>query len=312
MKRMQIFIIMIYCCIQLCVPGCSDKGTGPETQVTPLDGRGGGVIAYCYQPVTPGDTKKEIYAINADGSGNVRLIQTSLSLNHHDWSPDGLRFAAVGYTTSTTWSIYVFDADGMNLTRLTSASDVWDNDPVWSPDGSRIAFMRFYSSQNREEIWMMNADGSDPHWIGVEGGSPKWSPTGNRLIYHSLKDTVGHYDIYTCNPDGTGETRLTFASSGEITPVWSPDSLHVAFVRVDEQFNHEVCIMDADGSNVRSLADGGSPKWSPDGSLIAFHQGPAEEWEVYIINTDGTNQRQVTGSPSGITAINPVWKPLDP
>ena len=221
--------------------GCNKTGTNPDPvpQIIPLDGRGGGVIAYCYQPVTSGNTKKEIYAINADGSGNIRMIQTDVSLNHHAWSPDGLRFAAVGYASTTTWSIYVFDADGINLTRLTSTSDVWDIDPAWSPDGSRIVFTRNYPSQNREELWMMNADGSEAHWIGVEGGSAKWSPSGTRLIYHSLKQAIGNYEIYTCNVDGTDEARLTSTSSGEITPVWSPDSSQIAFTRVDDDLNHE-------------------------------------------------------------------------
>jgi TolB protein len=279
--------------------------SGPDP--TP-SGRGGGVIAYCYQPVTRGNTKKEIHAINADGSDDVRMIDTDLSLNHHDWSPDAQKLAAVGYASETTWSIYVFDADGSNLTRLTSTSDVWDGDPAWSPDGARIVFTRVYPDQdNREEIWLMNSDGSDQHWIGVEGGSAKWSPDGTRFIYHALKSD--NYDIYTCNTDGTDEQQLTSAPSGEIMPVYSPDGSRIAFTRVGDDSSDGVCIMDSDGTNIRRLTDGGAPKWSPDGSLIAFHSGPFGEWEVYIIDSDGTDVRQVTKSPAGITAINPVWRP---
>jgi Tol biopolymer transport system component/L-ascorbate metabolism protein UlaG (beta-lactamase superfamily) len=275
-----------------------------------LDGRGGGVIAYCYQPVAGANTKKEIHAINADGSGDIGIINTDVGLNHHNWSPDAQKFAAVGYASETTWSIYVFDADGSNFARLTSTDDVWDNDPAWSPDGTQIAFTRIYPDQNnREEIWLMNSDGSDQHWIGVQGGSAKWLPDGARLIYHAQKSPDDSYDIYTCNTDGTDEERLTSTPSGEITPVYSPDGSQIALTVVGDDLSHGIYVMDADGTNVRRLTEGGAPKWSPDGSLIAFHSGPFEEWEVYIINSDGTNLRQVTNSPTGITAINPVWWP---
>lgn len=309
MKKILYGKINIVILFVLSMAVCNKKGTGPNSnnESVPLDGRGGGVIAYCYQPVAGNDTKKEIYAMNADGSGNTRLIETDLSLNHHDWSPDTQWFTAVGYASETTWSIYIFHADGSNLTRLTATNGVWDIDPAWSPDGSQIAFTRFYPTQNREEIWIMNADGSNQHDIGIEGGSPKWSPDGTRLIYHARRDD--DYDIYTCDADGDNEQAITSASTGEIVPVWSSDGSQIVFVEVEGDLNHTICIVDSNGTNLRRLTDGGSPKWSPDGSVIAFHSGPAEEWEVYIINTDGTNRRQVTDSPSGITAINPVWRP---
>lgn len=102
----------------------------PEPQAIPLDGRGGGVIAYCYQPLQ-GPALKEIYAINADGTGNTKLSDAQIGLNHHDWSPDAQSIAAVGYVSQATWSIYVFSADdGGNLTRLTSTDGVWDSEPA--------------------------------------------------------------------------------------------------------------------------------------------------------------------------------------
>lgn len=306
MKLIKCFIISALLSFSIFSFNCKKNSTEPH--IIPLDGRGGGVIAYCYQPVTSDNTKKEIHAINADGSGNTRIIDTEVSLNHHDWSPDALKFAAVGYFNETTWSIYIFDADGTNLTRLTSTNDVWDNDPAWSPDGTRIAFTRIYPAQNREEIWIMNSDGSNQHWIGVEGGSAKWSPDGARLIYHSLKND--NYDIFTCNIAGTDQQQLTSTASGEITPIYSPGGSQIAFTVVDDDLSHDICIMNSDGTNFHRLTEGGAPKWSPDGSIIAFHSGPFEQWEVFIINSDGTNLRPVTDSPSGITAINPVWRPV--
>ena len=72
--------------------------------VVPLDGRGGGILAYTLQPGT-NQGYHVIYAMNADGTGNSRITNASFGLNHHEWSPDAHRIAAVGYRDDyETWS----------------------------------------------------------------------------------------------------------------------------------------------------------------------------------------------------------------
>ncbi len=73
--------------------------------------------------------------------------------------------------------------------------------------------------------------------------------------------------------------------------------------------------MNADGTDVRQLTDNDAcddnPRWSPDGSLLAFSsdRAEAERFDVYVMEADGTNVRQVTHTPTGARAINPIWRP---
>lgn len=293
--------------------GCEEKTTepapGPPSQ--PPDTGSAGVIAYCYEPTSGDNPKESIYTINTDGSGNTELMAAPVGINYPDWSPDGQKLAVLGYVSESTWSIYVFNADGTSLVRLTTADGVWDGDPAWSPDGSQIVFTRIYPAQNyRAEIWVMDADGSDQSWAGTEGGSARWSPDGTRLIYHAMKGD--NYEIYSCNTDGTDEQQLTSTPEGELTPAWAPDGSQIAMTVVTAGpggFVHQIYVMDSDGSNRRALTDeqtgGAYPRWSPDGSSIAFKSNG----EIYIINADGTGLRQLTSSPAGVNAINPAWKP---
>ncbi|MFC2082392.1 TolB family protein, partial [Bacteroidota bacterium] len=161
----------------------------------------GGVIAYTYQPLQGGI--HQIYTINEDGTGNHQIVESNIGLNHHDWSRDGTRIVCVGYIGSNfnTWSIHVFNADGTGLIRLTATSNVYDNEPRWSPDGSRIAFTRIFPNDNfREEIWLMNPDGSNQHSIEIGGNVSDWSTDGNRLLYAGVNGD--NYDIFTCDLNG--------------------------------------------------------------------------------------------------------------
>lgn len=114
---------------------------------------------------------------------------------------------------------------------------------TWSPDGSRIAFVR---GKSRNDIYVVNADGSGQARLAA-GENPAWSPDGERITFEQKSFsgyTSGYTYIYVMNYDGSG---LTVLANG-YDPAWSPDGNRIAFSR-----GGEIYVMNADGSQEKRL-----------------------------------------------------------
>jgi Tol biopolymer transport system component len=159
------------------------------------------------------------------------------------------------------------NADGTGITRLTT--DTSNNRfPVWSPDGSKIAFES--DRTGLYQVWVMDADGTNPRQVttdsATKGQLPDWSPDGSRIAYSSL--ATGNGDIYVINADGTNPTRLTSDPALDFGPAWSPDGTQIAFTsgRGSATGAQTVYVMNADGSNQHPVHPFGNqtvPAWQP-------------------------------------------------
>ena len=155
--------------------------------------------------------------------------------------------------------LYVLNADGSGLRDLTRKLGVESgsgagpaSDPVWSPDGRMIAFVRL---NTRLGVYVVNADGSGvrnltPKPKGAAYAAPAWSPDGRKIAFASERD--GNSEIYLMNADGSGQRRLTRDLAYDGDPAWSPDGQKIAFVS-NRDGRYEVYVMNADGSGQRSL-----------------------------------------------------------
>jgi Tol biopolymer transport system component len=270
-----------------------------------------------------------IYLIHADGTDRRPLVSGSSDLPLA-WSPDGSRLAftagkvrshgSIGQT-----SIRIVSADGTNgrlLTRAPSHTAQW---PTWSPDGRRIAFIARSSSEDRNRLYVIRADGTGLHTLGpapashANDWSPDWSPDGRWILFERIGVGPSRNALMAIRPDGTGVRRIATLIAGPqfICPDWSPDGSKIAYqasTSVATRNFPEIWVMNADGTGRTRLTHDPSrdenPDWSPDGTRIAFYSERFSKAgaEIFVMDAaDGGNVVRVTRDPWYSSL--PRWKP---
>ncbi|MEA2024767.1 MAG: Ig-like domain-containing protein, partial [Actinomycetota bacterium] len=204
--------------------------------------------------------------------------------------------------------IYVRDFSGGTPVRLTNNA-VSDDDPAWSPDGSKIAFTS--SRDGNDEVYTMSTDGKSPIRLTNDVAAdydPAWSPDGSKIAFTSAR--TGSAQVFVMNSDGTAEANLSNHIDRDMDPSWSPDGSKIAFTSKRDG-DYEIYVMNHDGTNQVNLTthsnDDHDPVWSPDGSKIAFASERDGNYEVYVMNADGTNQKRLTNDIS--FDRDPAWSP---
>ena len=173
--------------------------------------------------------------------------------------------------------------------------------------------MKFHAAADAKmnQLAVMNPDGSGIVELHINGYDPSVSPDGTKIAYCSLRNDI-YSQIYVANSDGSGEKEVTKITTGDSCgPVWSHDGKKIAFYSfalTHPSRNPAIWTMDPDGSNVKRIVEHGlSPTWSPDNKQIAFAGNHDGKFQIYAMNSDGTNVRRLTNNKA--EESSPAWAP---
>jgi Tol biopolymer transport system component len=138
---------------------------------------------------------------------------------------------------------------------------------VWSPDGTRLAFV------SRQEVYVMDAGGRNVRNISNSEGAdwfPSWSPDSRQITFVSHRD--GNQEIYVADLEANRLRNITNNSANDSLPAWSPDGTTIAFHSQREN-EYSLYTLNADGRHLRRLTEycgNLPPAWSADSQQIMF------------------------------------------
>lgn len=223
-------------------------------------------------------------------------------------------------TRDGNFSLWQMNADGTDKTRiLRTRGDAVALHPLWSPDGSMLAYTGADCETCLYNVFVMNADGSDLRSLSgfIGGGNyedPQWSPDGSELLVVRADRDTGYKDIYRIEPNGAGLRNLTETPEiDEFQPTWSPDEATIAYTS-DQSGNRDIWTMTREGEFKRNLTDSqateGAPTWSPDGAEIAYIRRDvgAATYDLWLMDAnDGSHAHLLADSDRNMLA--PAWSP---
>ena len=185
--------------------------------------------------------------------------------------PDGRRIAvAIGEATS---DVYLYDIARDALSRFTSGST--DANPIWSPDGKRLAFQS--ERAGSRNLFSQSADGSgtaERLTTDVLSVSGSWSPDGQRIAFQELDPETGN-DIWTVGLADRMAQPFLKTPANEAAPQFSPDGQWIAYVS-DETGRWEVYVRPYPGPGAKypvSTEGGTEPVWNPAGHELFYRTG---------------------------------------
>jgi TolB protein len=240
-----------------------------------------------------------VYTVGRDGKGLKPLVpcafdasrpvpESCVGVHTPSWSPDGKR-VAVSYSIvnreydqalSLNRAIWIVDADGNSPRQVTSLTpgSAWDDEPQWSPDGTRLVFTRVDLKREADAVFVVNVDGSDlsqvTPWRLNAAGDPEWSPDGKWIVLVT-HPRDGSENVHKVRPDGTRLTNLTKQKAGGyhyLSSSFSPDGRLIVSARTPgagPNGHADLVVMRADGSAIRAITKTAlwesSVDWGPRG-----------------------------------------------
>lgn len=239
----------------------------------------GDKIAYLSSPSS--GSYNDMWTMNADGSNKALLVHVSTHITYgHDWSPDETKIifsVKQSCTSDSFWScnydLFEINSDGTGLRQITNTPYIeWH--PQYSPDGKYIAYASI--EDGNRNLWLAKSDWSERVQLATDDGlgdvNIKWSPDGSKIVFvgHNWDNEHGDIAVVTLDYAPTTVGKLTQLTSGA----------------------------------AQELA----PSWSPDGTKIAYSTLVNNEYRVWVMNADGSNQAEIPNALYATAFVN-AWNP---
>jgi Tol biopolymer transport system component len=226
-------------------------------------------------------------------SGSSRTL--GFSYESPTWSPDGQQLV-FGSARGPNGNVLIAGANGKGVRRLARAQIL--SQVVWSPDGTRIAFV------TSGHVFVVGRDGSGKRGVGI-GAAVVWSPDSTRLAF----DSGWTGPIQVADPNG-GSLHSVTSGRYDRAPTWSPDGRALLFSRAASPGGTEfLYVVGADGGGVRPLGiQGADAAWSPRGDKVAFWRKTSDGVALTVSSLDGSNVVRITRSLPAYSG-RPRWSP---
>lgn len=242
----------------------------------------------------------EIIQISALG-GDERKIYSQVGNASVSFSPDGKYLAVADHNHAKNHiGIYLVDLQTQKETQLTAPPlPSVDFAPRFAPDGKSLAFIRRFSSF-RSEIFIVPTAGGAPQQItfdNVSIDSIAWSSDGENLFFVAARPPA-HSTLWRISVGGGKESQMILTNIKNVQDLAiAPDGKMIAFV--EELFDENIWEIQPNTAPrplIRSIRADHSPDFSPDGTQIVFSSDRTGNYEIWLANSNGNNQRRLTVS----------------
>jgi eukaryotic-like serine/threonine-protein kinase len=314
------------------LPSMTPTFTASRAPTATLTGGGYSQIAFAsVQTSTP-----QIFLINSDGNGQIRLTNMPEGACQPDWSPDGAHIIFISpclgrqdeYPGS---KLYVIKADGSELLALPYSAE-GDFDPAWSPDGKSIAFTSLRSGS--AQIYTMtlpdytvtqltdaSADKRYPDW----SRQPSWAPDGTQIVYTAHSILTDAQQIWVMSFSGHGQTLLVprGPSYWDFYADWSPDGKSILFNESSgPQAIGWLMVFDYENratpkaNHLRSGTVANHGSYSADGLWVVYESVDIadpnnKDYDIYIMKNESGNAPMRIETDASLN-FDPAWRPVMP
>lgn len=235
---------------------------------------------------------EDIWKMPAGGGEAVQLTRHLADDLYASWSPDGTRLCFTSERDGQHANVWTVSADGAEERQITADADsvVRGGGSIcsWSPDGTHIAYSAVHSGI--AAIWVTPEAGGAARQIteGPVDWLPDWSPDGRSIAFASNR--TGNGDLWVQPLDGGPARQVTTHPSSDWAGAWSPDGRWLAFSS-NRTGNIDLWVVPAEGGPARQVTDTPGkmefvPRWSVDGTHLAYNAGALAALVVWDMDTD--------------------------